>query len=109
MKNTYYKRFNYFYIYGVYINKDDKHPIAYKLGKTSYDPDKYNTQRLGFTHKKVYVFESNKNEIKEIELFMKRTIQCGYLSKEFYGAGYTETFKPSLLPIVTQYIWQHVK
>lgn len=97
-------RYNHFYICGVYLEEGDVTPIAYKLGITSYDPTEYNSKRLGFHHKVIYSFQTTKFNSKKIELVLKRNIQCGYLGKEFYGAGHTETIKPSQLPEVVNLV-----
>lgn len=103
MKNKY--RYNHFYICGVYLEQDDIEPIAYKFGITSYNPEQYNNKRIGFYHKVIYSFATTKFNSKAIEHGIKRNSNCGYLGKEFYGNGHSETIKPSDLPRLIKLIW----
>ncbi|WP_148675055.1 hypothetical protein [Klebsiella variicola] len=103
MDNKY--RYNHFYICGVYLNSDDVTPIAYKFGITSYNPQEYNDKRKFFIHRVIYSFATTKYNSKYIENAIKSNINCGYLAREFYGNGHTETIKTSELSKMVKMIW----
>lgn len=93
----------YFYIIQILDGDDTK---AYKLGITN-NLDVRMKQLSRATDYKIELFYLIKNSgsvVFNIEAEIKKNIQCNFLSETEFGDGWTETFSPSYIDVIFQYI-----